>query len=649
MEETGIIRLDPRAQEFRPRSSSSSTFLSLHLPPPLPSNPNPSFPFFPSFLPPPPQPQPLFDAAPSPSPPFLPPPLPMPPPFPDPYCNFPHPPPPPHPHAPSRAVVLSLLPPDVSETAVRRELEMFGEVRAVEMDWVGDGVVTVHFYDLRHAKRAVREIREQHDRGVTPPREDGFNNHPFMRGRFSGGRRLFGGRPVWAQFVIPVASCIPEGQNQGTIVIFNLDPASSTDELRRIFEAFGPVKELRDTPYKKHQRFVEFYDARDASRALREMNGKEINGRSVVIEFSRPGGFSRKLLNAAAAATAPSSSTFPNPILNFTSASCYPARTTNSPSQHHPEPLPLRQVHPQQKFPENEGCSFGNEGLFIEGSMCNLSLDIGSVRDVSGAEELGVGARMTGKKKLGGNKQGQQLKGKNWKGKRQEGKVDSRFAITDDSMEEPRSSGDSRTTIMIKNIPNKYSQKLLLSMLDNHCIHTNEEIDVGGGQQPFSSYDFVYLPIDFNNKCNVGYGFVNMTTPEAARRLYKAFHRRHWEVFNSRKICEVTYARIQGVEALREHFKNSKFPHEMDLYLPVVFSPPRDGRTLTEPSPVVGRANQQLCEGGSDPGANNSSDGEDQLGLDLGIGSRSSGSGSRSHSVSRQSSDGGGGVDDMVK
>lgn len=44
----------------------------------------------------------------------------------------------------------------------------------------------------------------------------------------------------------------------------------------------------------------------------------------------------------------------------------------------------------------------------------------------------------------------------------------------------------------------------------------------------------------------------------------------------------------KGLEALKEHFKNSKFPCEMDHYLPVVFSPPRDGRQLTEPLPIVG-------------------------------------------------------------
>ncbi|KAK9934523.1 hypothetical protein M0R45_021663 [Rubus argutus] len=170
-------------------------------------------------------------------------------------------------------------------------------------------------------------------------------------------------------------------------------------------------------------------------------------------------------------------------------------------------------------------------------------------------------------------------------------KYDTRFLIKEDVMIE--STSDTRTTLMIKNIPNKYSQKLLLSMLDNHCIHCNEQILRDGDEvQPLSSYDFVYLPIDFNNKCNVGYGFVNMTSPEATWRLYKAFHHQNWEVFNSRKICEVTYARVQGLEALKEHFKNSKFPSEMDHYLPVVFSPPRDGKLLTDPLPIFGAQNK---------------------------------------------------------
>ncbi|RZS27072.1 hypothetical protein BHM03_00060511, partial [Ensete ventricosum] len=42
----------------------------------------------------------------------------------------------------------------------------------------------------------------------------------------------------------------------------------------------------------------------------------------------------------------------------------------------------------------------------------------------------------------------------------------------------------------------------------------------------------------------------------------------------------------KGLEALKEHFRKSKFACDNDEYMPVVFSPPRDGRQLSEPIPV---------------------------------------------------------------
>ncbi|KAE8719599.1 hypothetical protein F3Y22_tig00109937pilonHSYRG00042 [Hibiscus syriacus] len=424
-------------------------------------------------------------------------------PAPAPYVA-PHPSLPPPTVAATRALVLTLVPCDVSETEVRKELEVFGEVRGVQMERVRE-TVTVHFYDLRHAEKALKEIRDQHMQLQTRVRDQYVAS---AAGCDSNARGLVAGRPVSAHFVIPASNAVPDGINQGTIVAFNLDPSVSISKLKDIFQAYGmfpPSEGTKRNAIEETPKVVEYYDIRDAAKALREMNGKEIN------------------------------------VMNS---------------------------------------SEGNPNEMEEGVE----------------EKVGSG---------GGAVSGQAMEG------RQAKKFDPPFLISEDAMVESDCK-DFRTTVMIKNIPNKYSQKLLLNMLDNHCIHCNEQIAADGGDQPLSSHDFVYLPVDFNNKCNVGYGFVNMTSPQATWRLYKAFHHQHWEVFNSRKICEVTYARVQGLEALKEHFRNSKFPCEMDHYLPVVFSPPRDGKQLTEPLAIVGQKQlQSLVSGPSSAQANGEGDDDD--------------------------------------
>ncbi|KAL2515942.1 Protein Mei2 [Forsythia ovata] len=52
-------------------------------------------------------------------------------------------------------------------------------------------------------------------------------------------RGLIFDRVVWALFTYPVTSDLPNGNNQGTIVIFNLDPQVSTVNLKKNFEAFA--------------------------------------------------------------------------------------------------------------------------------------------------------------------------------------------------------------------------------------------------------------------------------------------------------------------------------------------------------------------------------------------------------------------------
>ncbi|CCO31335.1 Meiosis protein mei2 [Rhizoctonia solani AG-1 IB] len=101
---------------------------------------------------------------------------------------------------------------------------------------------------------------------------------------------------------------------------------------------------------------------------------------------------------------------------------------------------------------------------------------------------------------------------------------------------------DTRTTIMLKNIPNKMSTKNLIDFIE---VVTPRAID------------FLYLRFDFQNECNVGYAFVNFINISDLLTFMKAKLGRKWNMYASEKVLNAGYANYQGKEALIEKFKNS--------------------------------------------------------------------------------------------
>ncbi|KAK9113339.1 hypothetical protein Syun_020136 [Stephania yunnanensis] len=130
---------------------------------------------------------------------------------------------------------------------------------------------------------------------------------------------------------------------------------------------------------------------------------------------------------------------------------------------------------------------------------------------------------------------------------------------------------DLKTTLMIKNIPNKYTSKMLLAAID---------------ERHHGTYDFIYLPIDFKNKCNVGYAFINMTNPLHIIPFYKTFDGKKWEKFNSEKVASLAYARIQGKAALITHFQNSSLMNEDKRCRPILFHSDGPNAGDQEPFPM---------------------------------------------------------------
>jgi len=120
------------------------------------------------------------------------------------------------------------------------------------------------------------------------------------------------------------------------------------------------------------------------------------------------------------------------------------------------------------------------------------------------------------------------------------------------------------TTVMLRNIPNKYTREMLIKQL---------MVDFKG------LFDFMYLPIDFKNKCNVGYGFINFTTQEACEYFVRSFHgvdvRKCLPGLNSKKIVEVTPARVQGLIENVRRLRNSPVMNQLvdhPEWMPLLFN-----------------------------------------------------------------------------
>ncbi|XP_012853338.1 PREDICTED: protein MEI2-like 7 [Erythranthe guttata] len=140
----------------------------------------------------------------------------------------------------------------------------------------------------------------------------------------------------------------------------------------------------------------------------------------------------------------------------------------------------------------------------------------------------------------------------------------------------------SATTVMIKNIPNQLRRDYMLEFIDLYCNHYSLE------------YDFLYLPMDFRKRDNLGYCFVNFTSTAAAEKFKQVIHKYEWGTvqtgcgfITSNKVCETTWARIQGKQSLLKRFQASKFDCDKLDYLPVVLDPPRNGSDPIRAPPVV--------------------------------------------------------------
>mmetsp|Transcript_7337 Transcript_7337/g.18377 ORF Transcript_7337/g.18377 Transcript_7337/m.18377 type:complete len:510 (+) Transcript_7337:91-1620(+) len=133
------------------------------------------------------------------------------------------------------------------------------------------------------------------------------------------------------------------------------------------------------------------------------------------------------------------------------------------------------------------------------------------------------------------------------------------------------------TTAMLRNIPNKYTRDMLVDQLNRSFK---------------GCFDFLYLPIDFKNRCNVGYAFINFCSEESYRRFVKSFHLvpvcQCLPGLNSWKVVEVTPARVHGLDANVHRLRNSPVMAELiehPEWMPMIFND--DGEPKAFPPPTT--------------------------------------------------------------
>jgi len=76
-----------------------------------------------------------------------------------------------------------------------------------------------------------------------------------------------------------------------------------------------------------------------------------------------------------------------------------------------------------------------------------------------------------------------------------------------DFAQESKASTEPPTTVMLRNIPNRYTQLELIEELESLGF--------------VSCFDFLYAPTDFGTMGNVGYAFINFTTADWAARALR--------------------------------------------------------------------------------------------------------------------------------
>mmetsp|Transcript_49370 Transcript_49370/g.130942 ORF Transcript_49370/g.130942 Transcript_49370/m.130942 type:complete len:898 (-) Transcript_49370:290-2983(-) len=127
------------------------------------------------------------------------------------------------------------------------------------------------------------------------------------------------------------------------------------------------------------------------------------------------------------------------------------------------------------------------------------------------------------------------------------------------------------TTVVLKNIPQEYDSQMLVKLFEKEGFHER--------------FDYIYMPVGFQDGVNLGYAFVNLISHEDALDFARVFHG-FWTYRAGSARGEITWAHpCQGFVSHVERYRNSPVMHPSvpDAYKPMIF---KNGQRVPFPKPT---------------------------------------------------------------
>jgi hypothetical protein len=127
-------------------------------------------------------------------------------------------------------------------------------------------------------------------------------------------------------------------------------------------------------------------------------------------------------------------------------------------------------------------------------------------------------------------------------------------------------------TVVMRNIPNRFSHSTLAAVLDNNGF--------------YGEYDLIYVPMDFATGVSYGYAFVNLTSANAVSEFVACFDGFSDWGGPSKKVCKVVPCDSnESVEERVERYRNLRAMHPSvpDAFKPVLYS---GGQRVPFPAPT---------------------------------------------------------------